>query len=259
MSSFYGTIEDVDKFLMPRIRNRVQTLARPYKNLENGVCQHCGKENGTLEAAHVHGRDRKAIVREVLEKYRSGNGYHIVDLDLFEDEIMTAHEPIEETFLFLCKDCHREYDSPQDATTPRFAATKNRAPAKAGSASRFDATARTSAAGTQLYHGDTMSFQQFVQRTLKEMYKSGVLNDEEIENLMDEDYSRDTFALCYPMLIHEEDNVPISQQKRYWVRPLFKDLCCCSQWQKSRLHIHEPKFAIWICKMEEAYFERASA
>ena len=110
MSSFYGTIEDVSKFLMPRIRNKVQTLARPYKNLENGVCQHCGRKNGTLEAAHVHGRERKTIVRKILEKYRSGNGYHIVDLDLFEGEVIEAHEPIEETFLFLCHDCHRAYD-----------------------------------------------------------------------------------------------------------------------------------------------------
>lgn len=111
MSSFHGTIEDVDRFLMPRIRNRVQTLARPYKDRERGVCQCCGKENGTLEAAHVHGRDRKAIVREVLEKYRVGSEYGIDDLDAFEREVVEAHEPVSETFLFLCRDCHREYDS----------------------------------------------------------------------------------------------------------------------------------------------------
>ena len=39
MSSFYGTIEDVNKHLMPRIRNRVQTLTKPYKSLENGVLE----------------------------------------------------------------------------------------------------------------------------------------------------------------------------------------------------------------------------
>ena len=104
-----------------------------------------------------------------------------------------------------------------------------------------------------------MTFQQFIQRTLKEMYENGVLDEVGIANLMDEDYSRDTFALCYPMLIHEEDNVPISKQKRYWTTPLFRGLCCCSQWQKSRFHIHEPRFAEWICKMEDSYFERASA
>ena len=111
MSSFTGTIEDFDRFLMPRIRNRIQTLARPYKNQEDGICQHCGKENGTLEAAHVHGRERKTIVREVLEGYREGDVYRIGDLDAFELEVVEAHEPICDTFLFLCHDCHREYDS----------------------------------------------------------------------------------------------------------------------------------------------------
>ena len=100
MSSFYGTIEDVDKYLMPRIRNRVQTLARSNKSLENGVCQHCGRKNGTLEAAHVRGRERKVIVREVLEKYRSGNGYHIVNLDLFEGEITRYYTTYDMRSLF---------------------------------------------------------------------------------------------------------------------------------------------------------------
>ena len=47
----------------------------------------------------------------MLEKYRTGNGYHIGDLDAFEQEVVDAHEPIGETFLFLCRDCHRDYDS----------------------------------------------------------------------------------------------------------------------------------------------------
>lgn len=252
MSSFYGTIEDVDRYLMPRIRNRVQTLARPYKNLERGVCQHCGKENGTLEAAHVHGRDRKTIVREVLEKYRSGNGYHIVDLDAFEDEIVAAHEPIGETFLFLCRDCHREYDSHQAPPSPHASAARNAAPTSPEPVREHVDAAKTSPAGRPLYHDGSTSFQRFIQKTLKEMYESGVLDDAEIENLMDEDYSRSTFALCYPMLIHEKDNVPISGQKRYWAKPLFRDLCCCSEWQKNRFHVHEPKFAAWICATEAA-------
>ena len=116
MASFYGTISEFDRFLMPRIRNRVQYLARPLKERAHGRCEHCGCESSTLDAAHVHGRDRKTIVREVLEKYRSGNGYHIVDLDLFEQEVVDAHEPIDEIFLFLCKDCHRAYDAAVETT-----------------------------------------------------------------------------------------------------------------------------------------------
>lgn len=111
MAGFYGTIEDFDRFLMPRIRNRVQTLARPLKERANGACEHCGRTGVTLEAAHVHGRDRKTIVREVLEKYRTAEGYHIGNLNAFEQEVVDAHEPIDEAFLFLCKECHRAYDA----------------------------------------------------------------------------------------------------------------------------------------------------
>ena len=259
MSSFYGTIEDVDRFLMPRIRNRIQTLARPLKSRSGGACERCGRNGLTLEAAHVHGRERKTIVREVLEKYRTGDGYHIGDLDAFEGEIVKAHEPLEDTFLFLCKDCHRDYDSQQAIRPERPIIARDSARIEDDVTSGFDRTMKTSGFGTQLYHGDDLSFQQFIRRTLKEMYETGVLDDDEIENLLDEDYSRRTFALCYPMLIHEKDNVPISGQKRYWAKPLFRNLCCCSEWQKNRFHIHEPKFAEWICSMENAYMERTGA
>lgn len=110
MASFTGTIEDFDCFIMPRIRNRVQTVSRPLKDRANGRCEHCG-EKRTLEAAHVHGRGRKAIVREVLEKHRAGDEYDIADLHEFEEEVMRAHEPMGECFLFLCSNCHRAYDS----------------------------------------------------------------------------------------------------------------------------------------------------
>lgn len=132
MASFYGTIEEFDRFLMPRIRNRVQSLTRPLKERANGVCEHCGKENGALEAAHVHGRDRKAIVREALEKYRVGDGYHIGDLDAFEREVVEAHEPVGETFLFLCRKCHRAYDALGENAVPKaLAASPDAARAKA--------------------------------------------------------------------------------------------------------------------------------
>ena len=93
MASFTGTIEDFDCFIMPRIRNRVQTVSRPLKARANGRCEHCG-EKRALEAAHVHGRGRKAIVREVLEKHRAGDEYDIADLHEFEEEVMRAHEPM---------------------------------------------------------------------------------------------------------------------------------------------------------------------
>lgn len=127
MASFTGTIEEFDCFIMPRIRNRVQTASRPLKARANGRCEHCGEER-TLEAAHVHGRGRKAIVREVLEKHRAGDAYNIADLREFEEEVMRAHEPMGECFLFLCSDCHRAYDSaePQESVVGRAVAAGTR-------------------------------------------------------------------------------------------------------------------------------------
>lgn len=111
MASFYGTAEEVNHFLMPFIRNLVQRMTKAAKQRSGGACEHCGRGDVTLEAAHVHGRDRKAIVGKALEKYRAGNGYHIGDLSVFEQELAAAHEPISETFLFLCHDCHMAYDA----------------------------------------------------------------------------------------------------------------------------------------------------
>ena len=111
MASFYGNAEEVNHFLMPHVRNLVQYLTRSAKQRAGGACERCGRNDVTLEAAHVHGRERKAIVAEVLERYRAGDGFHIGDLYAFEQEIITAHEPIDETFLFLCHDCHMEYDA----------------------------------------------------------------------------------------------------------------------------------------------------
>jgi len=38
--------------------------------VETGFCQHCGiKEN--LEAAHIHGKERKVIIEKLLLDYKS--------------------------------------------------------------------------------------------------------------------------------------------------------------------------------------------
>ena len=98
-----------------------------YWSLDSWTLDHpqywCRSVDGKMEMHHASFAypeviaHRRAIVREVLEKYRSGDGYHIGDLDLFEQEVVEAHEPVDETFLFLCKDCHRAYDAVADVPT----------------------------------------------------------------------------------------------------------------------------------------------
>jgi hypothetical protein len=64
----------------------------------------------TLEAAHVHGKERRQIILDVISQYITDGKYQL-DLDETEQAIVNAHYPISETFLFLCKNCHKQYDS----------------------------------------------------------------------------------------------------------------------------------------------------
>lgn len=109
MSIFIGTEEEYHRQIGPRIRNKVQSMTKSYRR---GACQHCGVSGETIEAAHVHGKERKQIIHEVIEKNWNGKEY-ILNLEIVEDEIVAAHKPIEEAFLFLCSKCHRKYDANQ--------------------------------------------------------------------------------------------------------------------------------------------------
>lgn len=123
MATFIGTEDEFNIFIGPRMRNKVQSLTKKAKNVANNICQHCENSFAELEAAHVHGRERRDIIRSVLEEYRDGDFFN-VDLQEFEQKFVNAHYPIEETFLFLCRDCHAKYDAPVErapktATKPR--------------------------------------------------------------------------------------------------------------------------------------------
>lgn len=135
MATFIGTEKEFSTLIGPRMRNKVQSLTKDAKRATGNVCQHCGKKMPELDAAHVHGRERKEIIHSVLEKYRDGDTYS-VDLQRFEQEFVDAHYPIEKTFLFLCKECHSKYDAPvrhatsvvpklQSTSRSGFSRTKN--------------------------------------------------------------------------------------------------------------------------------------
>ncbi len=64
MASFVGSYDDFIKFIGPRTRNVVNSITRRHKN-EINKCEHCGKENITFEAAHVKGRERPLIVKQI--------------------------------------------------------------------------------------------------------------------------------------------------------------------------------------------------
>lgn len=105
------TIEEFHKFIGPRIRNVIQTLTKKRKKELNYICQGCNQRK-ELEAAHIKGSDRKAIIEKILRKYIIDKENEIVRvyLDKIEDEIVASHQPVDKYFKFLCSKCHNEYD-----------------------------------------------------------------------------------------------------------------------------------------------------
>lgn len=108
---FEGGIQDFHNFIGPKIRNDIATITKKKKKDLGYICQKCNCKH-ELDAAHKHGAHRKKIIEQVLENYKTSDGKYVInDLRKTLGEIIDAHIPIEETFLFLCKTCHIEYDS----------------------------------------------------------------------------------------------------------------------------------------------------
>ena len=110
MAQFIGTNREYHDFIGPRIRNVVQRITLTEKKKCNNVCAHCKKENVELESAHIHGNERKRIVENILSKYKIDSHFEI-DIGKVENEIIQAHYPISKNFYFLCRSCHKIYDS----------------------------------------------------------------------------------------------------------------------------------------------------
>jgi len=110
MASFTGELQDFYDIVLPKIRNSIASMTKK-KKIELGyICQHCDQKN-ELDSAHKQGRSLRDIVKNVLEHYKSENGVYVVsDLNQLILKIKGEHVPIENSFLFLCKKCHRKYD-----------------------------------------------------------------------------------------------------------------------------------------------------
>lgn len=110
MATFIGTKKEYHDFIGPKIRNMVQKITLKEKKKANNTCSHCKKIEVELEAAHIHGKQRRRTIEDILGKYEK-NGQVIVDIKEIEDEITKTQYPINENFIFLCRKCHAKYDS----------------------------------------------------------------------------------------------------------------------------------------------------
>lgn len=109
MAIFDGSTQEFHHFIGPRIRNAINNFTRNYRKKLNGICEECGQKK-ELHSAHVHGRERRTIIENVLLKY-SSNGVIRCDIGDVEKQILNEQLPIETNFKFLCHTCHVDYDS----------------------------------------------------------------------------------------------------------------------------------------------------
>lgn len=110
MATFSGTIEEFDKFIGPRLRNLVQTSIARKHRVKVGKCEVCGCKKD-LESAHVHGRERRVLLRQACADYMVDGNVLNVDLELVEQKFRELHLPVKDTFKILCKSCHKDYDN----------------------------------------------------------------------------------------------------------------------------------------------------
>lgn len=103
MDVYTGTTQGFHKYIGPSIKNAVNSLARKARTARKGVCEGC-EDQHELQSAHVRGRERRAIIEQILSRHA------VWDLGVVVPEILKAHLPIKETFKFLCYDCHAVYD-----------------------------------------------------------------------------------------------------------------------------------------------------
>lgn len=110
MAKFQGTVQEFHRFIGPRIRNAINSLTRVHRKEKQGICEFCNKQT-ELQSAHVQDRDRRSLIEIVLSNHNIENGEIFCDIHQIEKEILKAHEPIHDTFKFICQPCHTKYDS----------------------------------------------------------------------------------------------------------------------------------------------------
>ncbi len=99
------------------VKNMVPNLTRA---LKGNACELCGRHDSRLEAAHLRGQERRAIICQVFDNIKvdfgAPDGFVCVDLDLFTKKIRDYHSN-PDNFHWLCRDCHRQYDRADSTIT----------------------------------------------------------------------------------------------------------------------------------------------
>lgn len=179
MGSFIGTNKAFKRYIGPRLRNVVNTLTKEYRN-QVGTCEFCSVTEN-LESAHVTGRDRTAIIDEILQEFTNGQ-IVTIDLEVFEEKFKKAHKPIQSVIKILCKECHRKYDLDQQSTV--------------------DAAINSVFVDIDT-EGDIDEGKTISNREITDFIRHAVtttLPIDEVNNLTSDDYSKQQFGVQYAVL-----------------------------------------------------------
>lgn len=106
-------------------------------------------------------------------------------------------------------------------------------------------------------NGEELKIQDYVKKTIQEMFEKKIISQEEINNLLDKNYSRETFNLYFPMLCEDEkDTYDNNGNKRYYSSSeKFGGYYLCSQWYEGvkygdRRYQQREKFIKWENKIK---------
>lgn len=119
MARFIGTEDEFNQYIGPRTNKIVTSLGKELRKKQKSCQNHvegiegdkCGKHK-LLDAAHFShkNRDRKSIIKEILDKNFSSEDNYDVDLEYFNNLFIEAHYPLEENLVMLCRQHHSQYD-----------------------------------------------------------------------------------------------------------------------------------------------------
>jgi len=188
MASFVGTKKEFKRYVGPMLRNLVQQLTKKHKQ-EVGSCQHCGAIE-SLEAAHVHGKDRGALIDKILDKYIN-NDIVTIDLAKFEEHFRDEHKLIDETIIILCKKCHSEYDSISQKLKP------NDLNQRSGSNIKISAKEKASSSKRIFTNSE-------IEKRIS--YVAQSLSNEELESLCNKEICKNMFGVNFPVFIKISKN-----------------------------------------------------
>ena len=205
---FIGNEKEFNKYLGPHFRNLVQRITKSYK-LQIGQCEKCGEKNKQLDAAHVHGKERKEIINSILKDFTVRDSMEI-NLNVFEERFIEAHNPIKSAIKILCKECHREYDKDiaHKPVNREFSSVDRSAQSTTGRKIKIGSEAQR-------------FFEEYGER----------LTAETIKKLLSKEYSKNQLGCNFPVLLEREKS-PIDNggKKRYYVGEFVPGYWLCSQW-----------------------------